>query len=243
MKILVRSSKPLLIGRFVILLDNQSVSYCLKRSLRARLIWLQIHTVDGLTVTIPRHYDQDKLPAYLTSKSRWILRHLKQLKNDFPSSEVNTKSLLFPIYYHGNPIRSSGEDQTTTYFLPNGLLVDYCGVMTWLRQQALEVIPARALLYSQIIGVNFAKISIRDQKTRWGSCSHKGNLNFNWRLIMTPEPVLDYVIIHELCHLKRMNHGKSFWNEVAKYCPDWREKRRWLNKHSRELHHFHSSSV
>jgi predicted metal-dependent hydrolase len=239
----VKTTKPLLIGRFVIVLENQNVSYILKRSLQSRQLWLQIHPEKGLCVTMPRHYNQENITAYLTSKSRWILRHLNRLKNEFPFIEVNTETPQVPVCYQGNPIPSCGEDHKKSYCLLDGTVVDYNGVLSWLRQQAMEVIPARALQYKRIIGVNYTKISIRDQKTRWGSCSHKGNLNFNWRLIMAPEPVLDYVIIHELCHLKRMSHNKAFWNEVAKYCSEWRDQRCWLNKHSRELHHFHSSSV
>lgn len=243
MKTLSKNTKPVLIGRFVIVLQTQTVSYTLKRSLRARQLWLQIHPEKGLSVTLPRHYNQDLLPAYLTSKARWILRHLNRIKNELPNSEADAHTQPVPICYQGNPIQSFGEDPKITYCLPDGTVVDYNAVLIWLRQQALKVIPAKALSYKQIIGVNYSKISIRDQKTRWGSCSHKGNLNFNWRLIMAPEAMLDYVIIHELCHLKRMSHNKAFWNEVAKYCADWRDQRRWLNKHSRELHHFHSSSL
>ncbi len=243
MNILDKTTKPILIGTFVIVLENQNVSYNLKRSLRARQLWLQIHPEKGLSVTMPRHYDHKNVPAYLTSKTRWILRHLNQLKNELSCAEVDTNAPQVPLCYQGSPIQSFGEDHKKTYSLLDGTLVDYHGVLSWLQQKALKIIPARALLYSGIIGVNFNKISIRDQKTRWGSCSHKGNVNFNWRLIMAPEAVLDYVIIHELCHLKRMSHSKAFWNEVTKYCSDWRDQRRWLNKHSHELHHFHSSSV
>ena len=243
MHYLSSKSKPLVLGNYEITLGSQTVLYTLKRSLRARLIWLQINREGNLCVTVPRHYDLVDLPQYLISKSRWILRHLKSFQTELPFSFSNGSAHQPQVCYKGSPLESFGEDHNQTFRLPDGTAVDNTELVFWLKQQAQKVILSRAQLFSDKIGVSFARISIRDQKTRWGSCSQAGNLNFNWRLIMAPEPVLDYVVIHELCHLKRMSHGKSFWNVVAKYCSDWKEKRRWLNKHSRELHYFHSSSV
>jgi predicted metal-dependent hydrolase len=243
MKTLEKPSKFLDLGHFEIVLEKENVSYVLRRSLRARLVWLQMHHENGLTVTVPRNYDLDELPPFLISKSRWILRHLKRFPSDPSGSPVDPAFNQPLLCFQGNPLHSYEENHNKLYRLPDASVMEYGGVLDWLKQQARETIPSRVLLHSKKIGVNFARISLRDQKTRWGSCSHVGNLNFNWRLIMVPEPVLDYVVIHELCHLKRMSHSKAFWNVVEKYCPDWKEKRRWLNKHSHELHHFHSSSV
>ena len=93
----------------------------------------------------------------------------------------------------------------------------------------------KAALYAGIMQVTFGTITVRDQKTRWGSCSAKGNLNFNWRLILAPEPVLDYVVIHELAHRKEMNHSERFWNLVETVMPDYRNQRRWLKDHGDRL--------
>lgn len=85
--------------------------------------------------------------------------------------------------------------------------------------EALEYIPKRVEYYSKLVGVDYGRITIRNQKTRWGSCSSKGNLNFNCLLMLTPTEVLDYVVVHELCHRKEMNHSKAFWSEVEKVIP------------------------
>ncbi len=105
----------------------------------------------------------------------------------------------------------------------------------WLQTRAKTLITSKVKLFSQKMGLSYNRVVIRDQKSRWGSCSCLKNLNFNWRLIMAPEPVMDYVIVHELCHLKEMSHSKSFWNLVARYCPNWHDYRDWLDEHCIEL--------
>jgi len=104
-----------------------------------------------------------------------------------------------------------------------------------LADQALQVIPLKVQFYARQIGVDYGRITIRNQKTRWGSCSGKGNLNFNCLLMLTPEPVQDYAVIHELCHRKEMNHSQKFWAEVAKIMPDYKEKQKWLREHGEEI--------
>ncbi len=91
-----------------------------------------------------------------------------------------------------------------------------------------EKIGSRVSYYSKIMGVTVGRITIRNQKTRWGSCSSKGNLNFNYQLYYLPEELLDYVVIHELAHRRHMNHSADFWAEVETYCPDYKERRKVL---------------
>lgn len=105
----------------------------------------------------------------------------------------------------------------------------------WYRQKAAQAFSERAEHWSRAMGLSFNRIAIKDQRSLWGSCSAQGNLNFNWRVVMAPPEVLDYLVIHELAHLREMNHSRSFWREVASYCPDFRERRRWLKEHSGRL--------
>lgn len=104
-----------------------------------------------------------------------------------------------------------------------------------LTMKAKIVIPQRVTLYANIMGVDYGRITIRHQKTRWGSCSGKGNLNFNCYLMAMPAPVVDYVVIHELCHRKEMNHSKAFWTLVERMMPDYRQWRKWLKDHGDEV--------
>lgn len=97
-----------------------------------------------------------------------------------------------------------------------------------LAQRAMATIPERVRYYAERLHVTYGRITIRNQKTRWGSCSSKGNLNFNCLLMLAPPEVLDYVVVHELCHRMEMNHSKRFWSLVETVLPDYREQEKWL---------------
>lgn len=104
-----------------------------------------------------------------------------------------------------------------------------------LADRAVEYIPARVRHFAPLIGVEYGRITIRSQRTVWGSCSSKGNLNFNCLLMLTPPEVIDSIVVHELCHLKHMNHSKRFYAEVFRAYPDYYKWNRWLKAHQAEL--------
>ena len=99
-----------------------------------------------------------------------------------------------------------------------------------LYQKAKDIIPKKVHFYASKMGVTYGRITIRCQRTRWGSCSSKGNLNFNCLLALVPPEVLDYVVVHELCHRKELNHSARFWNEVERILPDYKTRRSWLKE-------------
>lgn len=106
---------------------------------------------------------------------------------------------------------------------------------TWYKIQARKTIHDRVKQLSQLAGLSYNTLGITDAQTRWGSCSTDKNLHFNWRLIMAPPPVIDYVIAHELAHLIEMNHSKAFWEKVRRMFPLYREYRTWLKRHGHTL--------
>jgi predicted metal-dependent hydrolase len=103
------------------------------------------------------------------------------------------------------------------------------------RRAARELVTMLVEEEAEELGVRWARIEIRDQRTRWGSCSTRGHLAFNWRLVLAPFEVLDYVVVHELCHLREHNHSRRFWKLVESRRPDWRTHRDWLHEHGPEL--------
>lgn len=102
-------------------------------------------------------------------------------------------------------------------------------------QKALEVIPQRVAYFAPLVGVTYGKITIRNQRTRWGSCSSKGNLNFNCLLMLAPMDVVDYVVVHELCHRKEMNHSPKFWAQVERILPNYKCSKLWLKENGQAL--------
>ncbi len=98
-------------------------------------------------------------------------------------------------------------------------------------EQALRIIPEKVKHYAPMVGVDYGRITIRNQRTRWGSCSSKGNLNFNCLLVLFPDEVIDSVVVHELCHRKHMNHSAAFYAEVERVFPEYKKCQKWLKEH------------
>lgn len=108
-------------------------------------------------------------------------------------------------------------------------------IISWLKSQARKAFCSEIESQRQLYGFSYKSISLKDTKSRWGSCSQRGNLNFNWRLIMAPKSVLQYVVIHEAAHFEHMNHSVNFWNLVAQRCPTFRKEKSWLREHGASL--------
>ena len=125
-------------------------------------------------------------------------------------------------------IADAAERNSKTRMLSEADLAD-------LKNKAREDFVNRVAYYAPRVGVTYGRICIRQQKSKWGSCSSKGNLNFNCLLMLAPEEVRNYVVVHELCHRKQMNHSQMFWAEVERILPDYRDSRLWLKRHGQEL--------
>jgi len=240
--------RPLIIlGTRQIVLDGRIVSYTLKRSPRARYVRLEVRPQDGLTIIVPRRYDLRHLDDVLRARARWILRKIESCIQCSRPTENRLLASGDSVPYLGQPLRlritSDHVKRGAVVLRDNDLLVikpvtesdDGTLLELWYRHQANTFIRARADLLAGELGIRYGRITIRAQQTRWASCSPKGNLSFNWRLMMAPEKVVDYVIIHELTHLTEMNHTARFWRLLETRCPNWTEQRKWLSEHGSEL--------
>jgi predicted metal-dependent hydrolase len=235
------------IGEEEVSLSGNQVKYLLKQSTRSIGYRLEIRHDSGLTVVVPKKFSRKYVDELLHKKEKWILRHL-------PGSKPVQLSLFKKEADQGDKIPFMGGKLEICRISGNGkrpvvelqgtrLLVsgydEARGISQilerWYRQQASPVFTAKADAFQLSMGVRYREILIRGQRSRWGSCSHKGNLTFNWKLLMAPEQVIDYVIVHELAHLKHMNHSKNFWEMVARFCPKWKGHRKWLLAHEQEL--------
>ena len=163
-----------------------------------KTIAIQINPDLTVTVRAPRRATQREIERILKEKEPWIRKHIEQFREKQMQYDQQKMAIL------------SNED------------------IRQLAKDAVEYIPKRVGHFAKIIGVDYGRITIRNQKTRWGSCSSKGNLNFNCLLMLTPPEVIDYVVVHELCHRKEMNHSKAFWREVEKVIPNYKEYVEWL---------------
>ena len=105
----------------------------------------------------------------------------------------------------------------------------------WYRERAREVITDKVTYFQRFIGKSVGEIRIKEQKSRWGSCSSQGNLNFNWKIVMAPDEIIDYLVVHELCHRLPMNHSKEFWDSVGKIIPDYKKREKWLKENGNLL--------
>ena len=170
-----------------------------------KTVAIQVNSDLSVTVRTPRSVSEKDIEEILKKKEAWISKHIEKIKETKERFEAEPTEKLT------------------------------CEKVIALADEALKVIPERVEYFAKVIGVTYGKITVRNQKTRWGSCSSKGNLNFNCLLMLAPPEVLDYVVVHELCHRKQMNHSKAFWLEVEKVLPNYKEVRRWLKEEGSQM--------
>ena len=170
-----------------------------------KTVSIQVNSDLSVTVRAPYSASEKDIEEILKKKEAWISRHIEKIKK--------TKER-----FEAEPTEKLTREKVIA-----------------LAEEALKVIPERVEYFAKVIGVTYGKITVRNQKTRWGSCSSKGNLNFNCLLMLAPPEVLDYVVVHELCHRKQMNHSKAFWLEVEKVLPNYKEVRKWLKEEGSQM--------
>ena len=211
------------------------VPLILRRSARARRISLRVSQLDGrVTLTLPPKVPESEAVAFALEKEGWIRGHL-QARQDDVRVAVGAE---IPI--EGVPRRILAGNGRRVQLLPEGISVppQAAGprLQGWLRDLARDRLTSASDSFAQALGRPYARITLRDTRSRWGSCSSQGGLMYSWRLIMAPRPVQAYVAAHEACHLVEMNHSDRFWAVVARICPDYDAHRVWLKENGGRLH-------
>lgn len=233
----------------IILADYQLYYTILYRKNR-KTIQIKVKDTQRLEITAPAQYPITLIESLLVKKSKWIVSRINHLR-ELSANPINTTlSEGTRILYLGKDYylqyKYTPNKYTPTNDTPNirldgnkmqlvlpGLLhhnadATHQLIKKWYYAAAADLLETKTMEWSKKLCVFPKQIHIKDQKTRWGSCSTLGNINYNWRIIMAPAGVIDYLVVHELCHLRELNHSQKFWTLVESVLPNYKEKRIWL---------------
>lgn len=231
-----------------VLFKNKGITCFLRRSSRVKHLRLQIDGNLKMTLVAPKRMPKFLINSFVVSHQGWIDKQVMKIqkqKADHPSHQYKGGEIF---YYFGEKVflrilphklkrpkvKVTGDELKVYLYkeISNDKAVSEIkkAVEHFYKLKANEVVHDRLQHFNEHYGFRYNRVTLRNQKSRWGSCSRLKNLNFNWRLIMAPIEVIDYVVVHELCHLKQMNHSPKFWALVSENIPRHKECRKWLRE-------------
>lgn len=218
---------------------NPPVAVTLRHSTRARRLSLRVSGLDGaVTLTVPRGVSEAEALRFARSREEWLRRALASQ----PECVGIAEGATLPV--EGAPRRIAagtgrqvrlGED---TLHVPGPAETLAARLRAWLKARARDRLAAASDIHAARLGLGYSRLTLRDTRSRWGSCSARGGLSYSWRLILAPPDVLDYVAAHEVAHLAEMNHSPAFWAVVARLRPDYEAPRVWLRREGAALHRY-----
>ena len=226
-----------------------TIKYDIIRSNRKKTATIDV--VDGVvSVRVPHELSQESISALVSKKLSWIKKRVSEqssVQTTYSRELVSGSS----ISYLGKRYRlKRSTDQAKSISMQRGYIVAHIdnnllecdtealirrNLVDWYTDKARIYLNRRSKYWASKMGVSYSSISIKNYRSKWGDCNSIKGISYNWRIMFAPQSVIDYVVVHELCHLTHMNHSKEFWALVTKYCPNWKEKRLWLKEHSRAL--------
>ena len=219
------------------MIELQKINYsCTLLRQRRKTLSLQLIAPQTLEIRAPQSFDERLLPSLLQKKASWLAK-----QNEYLLQQPTTHANIY--FFQGQKLpltitRSKRKPGVT--LSENALLVNlYMNdprtaediLRIWYYQQAALLLKQKTQYWAQQLGVSVKKITLKDQKTRWGSCSSLGNINYNWRIIMAPPEVITYLVLHETAHRVHLNHSPAFWQLVEKHQPDYSAQKQWLKEH------------
>ena len=236
--------RPKTIEPALLAIEGRSIAVTFRRNSKARRLILRLsRDRAGVVVTLPPRVGRGEALDFARKSARWISDRLKAEPRDRPlraGGEILIRGETRRIMH-------SGSRRGTVTLAEDAVIVSgdeaHLGrrLTDWLKAEAKRDLFAASEFYARAMEVKFHRLSVRDQKSRWGSCSSDGTLSYSWRLILAPSFVLDYVAAHEVAHLKHMNHGRGFWRLVLTHCPNAARAKTWLKRHGAELHAYEGS--
>ncbi|MFL5824785.1 MAG: M48 family metallopeptidase [Solirubrobacteraceae bacterium] len=213
------------------------VSYRIRRSSRARRARVTVDPLTGVEVVLPDRAPEREAAAVVAELRPWIERRLAELERARQSVAARRGTVPYldeTLTLVVQPGRTRVHRRGSQLLVPDGT-AQLPALERFYRRAAHQEISTRLDQACAQIGVSYARLSIRGQRSRWASCSRSGTMSFNWRLLLAPAAVLDYVIWHEVCHLEVMDHSRRFWKLVAKRCPSYRQQVNWLRRNGATL--------
>ena len=230
---------PVPVNEDWLVVGTRRLRRCLVRNRRARRYILRLRPDGAARVTVPRGGSVAEARRFAERNAAWLERQL--LRQALRPPRPATWPLGAEIYFRGECVRlepaANGEPGSVRFGSEVLRVVDTPDdlrpvIERHLRKLAARELPARVFELAAQHNLPVRRVTVRNQRSRWGSCSRRGTISLNWRLVQTPIFVRDYLILHELAHLKEMNHSRRFWGEVERLCPAFREAERWLKQHS-----------
>lgn len=210
---------------------------------KRRTFALEIDNQGRLIVRAPARATRAQIETLVAQKSAWILAKQAEVRSQGALTPARQYQAGEIFLYLGQPYTLALVDRQAVPLLLDGnfrlrasdLPRAVAVFEAWYRQQARAIIGQRLAVYSAQTGLRYQDVRIKNLRTRWGSCSTLGNLNFNLRLVLAPLEIVDYVVVHELAHLKHKNHSREYWQAVASIMPDFKKRRAWLKENGRLL--------
>jgi predicted metal-dependent hydrolase len=231
-----------------------TIPYRIRRSERARRARILVDG-DGVEVVVPRRFPLREVEPFVEEKRAWIertLRRLRETEAELPGTRLEDGGVIpylgesLRLYVRVEPgrqrehvARRGGVLRAALPADPGRLLAEEGALRSalerWYRRRARAEVTPRLDAACARAGTTYSRLQIRGQRTRWASCSSTGAMSFNWRLLLAPAEILDYVVEHEVAHLELLDHSPRFWRLLASRCPDWREREAWLRRHGHAL--------
>jgi predicted metal-dependent hydrolase len=216
--------------------SGPEIPYTVRRSSRARRVRVNVHPDAGVEVVLPARTPERAAAAAVSELRPWIERRVLEAREALAA--VAARGGTVP--YLGRPLQLVAQPGRARVHRRGGQLLVPPGdprpaLERFYRRAARREIGARLDRATAEAGLGYGGLSIRAQRTRWASCSPSGWMSFNWRLLLAPEPVLDYVVWHEVCHLEILDHSPAFWSLLERRRPTWRAERAWLRRHGATL--------
>jgi len=242
----LRDRKP---SQFAI--GDETLIVRVRESARGKTARIIVGPRRPLEVIVPRGTADAQVDAFLEEKRSWVERKVataREIAARPPRLRLDRPGLVW-VAGQEVPVERSNGHRSIARLTDGRLLVAGSGegaagaIERWYRREGRRRIKEIVNREAARLGLEYKSIAVRDTRTRWGSCSRNGNLSFSWRLLVAPPEVLEYVVVHELCHLRESSHQKPFWRALEAARPGWQQQARWLREHGQELHDYRPSTA